>query len=183
MPVDAEGNPIGIPFEVVAPGCPIDGLTGVFDPLALSAAGGPCGPCGTWGYAGRLEIPGKFWNFDGISCDLIPVCTIEICMTLTCDATQGIDDDSSNEACCRRMRLYVATTYNFAGATNNGGAGACAGLPYEIWLGPDSCTCGGGLSAIFSLGVLTPLAVVNPNCGLVQPCVPDCDMSGIKVVI
>lgn len=184
MPVDEDGNALPIPFEIDAPGCAIDGFTGEFDPLALSDVAGQCGICGTWGYGSYLSITGSLWNFNGIDCDLIPGCALQICMFLNCDTEHGIEDDQENGTCCRRMRLYVATTYRFDGATNNNGTGQCSGLSYETWLSPDSCECSDNvLSAIFSLGILDPATETNPECGEVQPCVPDCAMSGIKVLI
>lgn len=184
MPVDEGGNAVDIPFEVDAPGCALDGFTGVFNPLAVAGVSGACGICGTWGYSLTLEVPGQFWNFNGIGCDLVPACQVVWCMLLTCQVEQGVADDPDNSACCRRMRLYVASTYDFSGATPNNGGGACGpGQDYERWIGPDSCACVGGLSAIFSIGFLNPLPQVDPQCGLVQPCVPDCDMTGIRILI
>lgn len=183
MPVDDDGNAIDIPFEVDAPGCAIDGFTGVFNPLAVEGAPHACGICGTWGYSLTLEVSGKFYNFNGMDCDLVPACSIVWCMFLTCADTQGITDDPADSACCRRMRMLVGSTYNFAGATVNE-AGACGpGFSYEKWIGPDSCSCVDGLSAIFSLGFLNPSTHVDPECGVVQPCVPDCDMTGIRILI
>ena len=184
MPVDEFGTPVDIPFEVDAPGCTTDGVTGVFNPLALSDVTGSCGVCGVWGYDGLLEIQGSFWMFNGIDCDLVPGCTIQICMILDCDTEHDVPDDPGNAECCRRLRLYVATDYEFAGATDNGGTGQCVGKRWETYLGPSSCSCTDGvLSAIFDLGILNPVAKVDPECGTVQPCVPDCDMTGLRIII
>ena len=185
MPVDEYGNAVEIPFEVDAPGCALDGFTGVFDPLAVGGESGPCGICGSWGYALALDFTGKFWMSDGMGgCDLVPVCDITICMILTCDLTLGIADDAGNDECCRRIRLQVSTPYEFAGA-NQDSLPTCTG-GVSIWgiaVGPDSCSCSGGFSAIFSLGMLTPIDQVDPQCGTVPPCVPDCDMTGLRILI
>lgn len=185
MPTDAFGDPVDVPFEIDAPGCSFDGTTGTFNPLALSDVAGGCGICGTWGFDGVLSIPGSFWNPDGMGgCDLVPGCAIQVCMFLNCDTEHGIADDAENGQCCRRMRLYVASDYNFAGATDNGGNGQCVGKRYETWLSPTSCACTDGvLSAVFSLGILEPLTATDPQCGEVQPCVPECPLSGVTVVI
>lgn len=184
MPVDGDGNAIDIPFEVDAPGCAIDGTTGSFNPLAVEGTAKACGICGTWGYSLTLEVSGQFWNFNGVDCDLIPACVVNWCMYLFCDNEYTVSDDPADSACCRRLRMYVAATYDFTGATDNGDTGACSpGHQYERYIGPDSCSCVSGLSAIFSLGFLNPLTQVDPQCGTVQPCVPDCDMTGIRILI
>lgn len=177
MPVDEEGVPIDIPFEISAPGCSIDGLTGVFNPLALDGANGPCGLCGIWGYSAYLDIPGEFYNPSGVEgepCDLVPGCIQTFCMILACQSTPGAIDNPSQNLCCRRLRLQVWATFEFPGAsillpTQSD----CPGDFYREF-NPRSCSCQGGVSALFEFNLYT-LTKNSPLCGNVPECVLECD--------
>lgn len=173
MPVDGEGTPIDIPFEISAPGCTIDGLTGVFNPLALDGANGPCGLCGIWAYSAFLDIPGSFYN-PPEPCELVPGCIQTFCMILACRATPDAQDDPSQNACCRRIRLQVWATFEFSGSTLLlPTQGDCPGEFYREFR-PQSCSCTGGLSAIFDFNLST-LVKSSEICGNVPECVLECD--------
>lgn len=186
FPVDEYGEPVNIPFAIDAPGCSCDGVTGEFVPLAIQGSGASCGVCGSYGYDTAIEVTGQFWNPDGMGgCDLTPVCIITICMVLHCDIEYGIADDAGNAECCRRMRLEVGVPYLFTGENEPSTDPACVGgdTVFRGYVGPDSCSCVDVLSAIFSLAKFEPIVQTNPDCGDVQPCVPDCAFSGIRVII
>lgn len=174
MPVDEFGDPIDIPFSISAPGCTIDGFTGVFTPLAVEGGPTACGVCGVWGYTTAIDIPGEFYIPDGMGgCDLTPGCIQSFCMLLTCSATHADADDTGQDACCRRLRLEVSATYAFAGSTYGASTGSCSGLDNVDEFLPDSCDCDPDVSAVFSFNVY-PLSLVDPSCGTVPPCVLEC---------
>ena len=177
---------MNIPFEIDAPGCSFDGLTGEFIPLAIEGTEAGCGICGSYGYDTALQVPGSFYNPNPPEdCDLVPGCIITMCIVLKCDDAYGIDDDTGNGECCRRMRLEVGVPYEFNGENESSTEPSCIGgdTIFRGWVGPDSCSCVDGLSAIFPLAKFEPIVQSDPFCGEVQPCVPECDFSGIRLII
>lgn len=187
FPTDEMGNPANIPFEIDAPGCALDGYTDELIPEAIANSTYPCGLCGSYALSTAFSVPGLQWMPnppDG--CDLSVECSITFCVRLVCDGlTHGETSPPAGGECCRGLRLLVSVPYEFEGAVYAPGDLSCLG-GVDIWQGyvaPDSCTCEGGLSAIFSLAKFVPLAKNDPECGNVQPCVPQCDMSLLKLVI
>lgn len=174
MPVDEFGDPVDIPFSISAPGCTIDGFTGVFTPLAIEGSPTACGICGVWGYTTALDVPGEFWMPDGIGgCALAPGCIQSFCMILKCSADHAEADDTGQNACCRRLRLQISASYAWAGSVYGSGTGSCVGLDNVKEVPPDSCDCDTDVSAVFSFD-LTPLNESDPDCGNVPPCVLEC---------
>jgi len=182
----ADASPIA--FEIDAPGCPLDGYTDELIEEAVDPTEHTCGLCGSYILSTAFEVPGKFYNPDGEGgCDLVPACSITFCVRLLCDyEPYGEVDTVGGDTCCKKLRLLVAVPYEFDGGTFGDGGLDCLGGA-NVWYGyvaPESCSCEGGLSAIFSLAKFEPKAI-SETCppGLVQPCVPDCDMSNLKLVI
>ena len=125
-------------------------------------------------YNGVLDIPGQFWNPNPPGpCDLIDACIQSFCMLLKCEADHAEADNTSQDACCRRLRLEISATYAYAGSVYGSGTGSCTGLDNVKEFPPDSCDCDPDVSAVFSFNVY-PLALVDPSCGTVPPCVLEC---------
>jgi len=124
MPVDEYGNATDIPFEVDAPGCAIDGTTGYFNPLAVEERRQACGVCGTWGYSLTLRCLAS----SGIQRDrLRPDSRVHyrlLCFSLLQCRKRG--GGRSTDSRVSSLRMYVAATYDFTGATDNGDTGICS---------------------------------------------------------
>ena len=179
-----------IPFAIDAPGCDdLDGYTDNLVEEAVDPTQHACGICGSYVLSTAFSVPGQFWNPDGMGgCDLIPACAITFCVRLICDGdAHGELDTPGGGECCKKLRLLVAVPYEFEGGIEgDGGLGCLGGVNlWHDYVAPSSCSCEGGLSAIFPLGRFVPKATDDtcPPGPLVQPCVPDCDMSTISLVI
>lgn len=192
FPLDGDGNQIDIPYEISAPSCPeLDGFSDSFYPLAPSDPGTrpdlPCGICGY--YKGYLDTPtnasGSIYTVDGafqnppgcvlftppFSCGWGPWHFALACL----NADQSGDaDDPTQPSCCKRLRLYWKLK-------------DVAGDDFDITrvIYPLSCSCEGGMTAIFPLVDLFTL-VPNPGdlCPL-ENCYPynGCSLADATLVI
>lgn len=175
-----------IPFEIVAPTCvEVDGASDDFTDDALEPDPKTCGSCGTFSTPLQLAIPTVFWNPDGMGgCDAVEGQGFTMKFQLMCNEPHGGPDDTDEPACCRRLRLMVGTTFETIGTDPT------ITIPdlgeFITPIAPTSCSCEGGLSAVFSLALtaIKPTENPTPECPYTPGFeVPKCDASLISLVI
>lgn len=146
------GYPLPVAFEITAPGCAFDGVTGEFGNTGIGDRGS-CGTCLAAGApislgdtSGSLKVPTP-----GLGYCLTTPCGMDVVITLECD------DDSASpyslDPCCGKLRLWVGTSLRMAGWDGTRPSGGSSSL-FWTKVAPSSCSCaggGGGFSAIFDV--------------------------------
>lgn len=174
-----------LPFCIDAPGCPaIDGQCDEFTDDAIEPQNKLCGSCGSFSTLFVLEVPGGFWNPDGMGgCDFVGGEGEQFRFSLFCDAEMGIPDATSENICCRRLRLIVGTNYE---TIYSDPSFVFPDLgPYITIIDPTSCSCD-PFAVTFNLCRCVPKPQTNPSpeCPFAPGFnVPECDVCGINLVI
>lgn len=175
---DGTNAPQNIPFEISAPGCPeLDGWSSVFVPVAppTSQPLSACGACGE--YAAQDLTPGiaaQAYNPPDPCVLLTPPSYTATFgpyqFNLRCDEGPPPAGTSHLDSCCRRLLLAV----NWPTTSS----------PERVFAAL-SCSCEGGLSAIFPLDQLIEQTWDDPGifCPIDGQFPFTCNMGGATLVI
>ncbi len=198
VPVDENGFPDDIPFEINAPNCPaIHGLTGIFTPIDTTVPTGACGPCPTYCAIASIMLPGKLASGIGSpsnpdECLYSTCATTDLCFILTCSRNESTPV-GLNE-CCGRLRLWIGSATPFVDeeSTDPPQQGGCDGFAdCTSWVkkAPNSCSCEGTLSAEFDISNLqfycdpADIWTTGPCAGEPKCCQVGCDLTDATIVI
>lgn len=194
------GTPKNIPFQIVAPGCPVmDGFTGeLFCGGAVPVTDkGTCGPCLSCTGAGD-DLPAGGWlimatqKLELGSMCVDDSCSFYICVVLQC--RQETLNNESVESCCQKFRLLLGISgSDITHIDNEDPTISVAGSPCTKWkeVEPTTCECGAteaDFPAIvfpLDLSVLCDEEHTGACTGFTKCCDDpiDCNLAGATLVI